>query len=105
MKPALYYAIRRNLYSTVVAVTSEKGTRRWHGRDCQYNEATHGTFDQLRGKFASQEEAEACRAGVLEIDKRFDVLIEVHRNATTKLYRECRDEIDAFIKEKSDGRA
>lgn len=101
MKQALYYAIRRNLYSTVVAVTSEKGTRRWHGRDCKYNEATHGTFDQLRGRFPTQEAAEKCREGVLAIDAKFDTQIEVHRQATTRLYRECRDEIDAYIKANS----
>lgn len=72
MKQALYYAIRHNYGNSVIAVTSEKGTRRWHGRDTRYNETTHGTFDQLRGRFDSQEAAEAMRDKIAFLSKQFD---------------------------------
>lgn len=101
MKQALYYAIRRNYGNSVVAVTSEKGTRRWHGRDCRYNEATHGTFDQLRGKFKTLEDANACREGILKIDAEYDAKIKVHRDTQTLLYRECARDIDKFIADNS----
>ena len=100
MKPALYYAIRKNLYSTIVAVTSEKGTRRWHGRDCQYNEATHGTFDQLRGKFNTLEEAEACRKGIEEIAKHYEGRRRDVQATLRLLYRQEADNIEDYIKGK-----
>lgn len=72
MKEPLYYSVRLlTLYPYVVAVTSEKSSRygrtRWYGRDCRYNEATHGTADQLRGKFATQVEAESAVSKIKEV--------------------------------------
>lgn len=98
MKQALYFAIRRNLYNTIVAITSEKGRRRWHGRDCRYNEVTHGTFDQLlASNFKTYEEAEACRKGITEIDDRYEAQLKLLRNKINELHRDCRRDIEAFI--------
>jgi hypothetical protein len=98
MKQALYYSIRKNLYDTVVAVTSEKGTRRWHGRDCQYNEVTHGTFDQLRGRFKTQADAEACRSGIRAISDKYKPLLEQNIRERNRLYKDERLEVEEFIK-------
>lgn len=63
VKPALYYAMRRDIYNNIVAVTTEKpGWRgKWHGRYTRDNTPTHGTFDDLMGRFETQEAAEAKR--------------------------------------------
>lgn len=66
LKTALYYAIRRNLYNDIVAVTTEKDKGRWHGRYCKDNTPTHGApvhgNADIMGRFATEEAALAMRA-------------------------------------------
>lgn len=106
MKPALYYAIRRNLYSTIVAVTSEKPSRygraRWWGRDCQYSESTHGNTDDLRGRFATLEAATSMRARIVILADKYEKCRKVLNNEINELYRSEGAEIDQLIKEMTD---
>lgn len=100
MKPALYYAIRRNLYHTVAAITSEKKGRyidKWYGRDCEYGESTNGTVDQLRGRFKTCEEAEAMRLKISIIADDYDRQRDVHHKAISKLYQDESNAIEAAI--------
>lgn len=97
MKTALYYAIRRNLYNTVVAVTTEKGSRRWHGRDCTYNEATHGTFDQLMGRFDTKEAAEAMRTEIARIANKYKAERKPHETAIMQLHQSERQAIEEAV--------
>lgn len=97
MKTALYYAIRRNLYKTVVAITTEKGSRRWHGRDCTYNEATHGTFDQLMGRFDTKEAAEAKRSELSRIADKYKAERKPHETAIMELHRSERRAIEEAV--------
>ena len=100
MKKALYYAIRTNcLYSKVIAVTSEKGSGRWFGRDCRYNDSTNGRASDLRGRFETQEQAEACLTGVIAITNDYEAQRKVLSDKQTRLYREERDKVDAYITE------
>jgi hypothetical protein len=98
MKKALFYALRRALYSPVIAVTTYKPSGRWHGRRCDYNEVTHGISSDLCGLFATQEQAEACRAHVRELEAEYDKKIKVHRDAISILNRDQRRDIEAYIK-------
>lgn len=103
MKQALFYAIRVNLYNTVVAVTTEKPNGRWHGRDCRYNEVTHGTSDQLRGRFNTEAEAEACRAGVIAIGDKYEAERKPLSKKISTLYAVERQEIEDYVKAQSNG--
>jgi hypothetical protein len=76
MKRALYYAIRVNtLYPHVVAVTSEKQNGiRWFGRKCRDDTATHGRASDIRGRFATQEEAIAMKQKVGDLSAAYNQL-------------------------------
>lgn len=97
MKQALYYAIRKSWGYNIVAITSEKGSRRWFGRDCRFNEATNGTSDQLLAKFKTEEAANATRAEIKRIDEKFDEQIKQLRNGIDKLNRDCRKEVRDYL--------
>ena len=71
MKPALFYAIRRNNHGDpdIVAVTTLKG-RRWYGRRVRDDNPTHGRGD-IDGEFATVEAAEAMIKTITQIRSRF----------------------------------
>jgi hypothetical protein len=98
MKPALFYAIRRDLYNNVVAVTSIKDHRNhWFGRYVRDNSATHGRGD-LMGRFETREAAEAKREELAKIATDYDAKRKPHSDAISRLYREERDAIDEAVK-------
>ena len=104
LRPALYYTIRtHSLYQPIIAVTSEKGRRRWYGRDCKDNMATNGTFEDIRGRFETLEAAQSCKAEVLAIEAEFDEQIKFHRREMNRLRESCTNKIRAYIAEKSNG--
>jgi hypothetical protein len=102
MKPALYYAIRKNLYNTIAAITSEK-TRfnipaKWYGRDVTHgNEPTHGNISSLMGRFKTLEDAEACRDKIKAIGETYNQLRNIHNDEIRKLYRLEGDEIREIV--------
>lgn len=105
MKPALHYAIRKDWDRTVIAVTSEQTGRRhdkWHGRNTKYNESTHGTTEQLQGRFKTQAQAEAVSRRVLEIRDEYDAKRKPHNDAVTQLYTDERNAMNAAIEAGSD---
>ena len=106
MKPALFYAVRKNLYNTVVAVTSEKPSRhgctKWAGRDVKYTEVTHGTSDQIIGRFETQEQAEALRTKIGLLGQQYDQLRKPHQDAISRLHREEREALDRLCKGTTD---
>ena len=101
MKPALYYAIMRNLHNDVVAITSEKTGRRsgWAGRYVRDNTPTHGTFGGfsggIMGRFDSAEAAEAKRKELAQIAADYEARRKPHQEATTRLYNQEREAIEA----------
>lgn len=104
MKPALYYSIRRNYGHSIIAVTSEKGPKRawdsarWFGREVEYNTATNGTGDQLRGRFATLEAATEVKDAIKIIGDMYDEARKVHYDAVTELFHDEGSEIEALIK-------
>lgn len=103
MKPALYYSIRKSLFHTIIAVTSEKpgkGYRhdKWAGREVDTNTVTHGTVDDLRGRFATEQEAQEKRASILTIANMFDEARKVHYDAISALHRDETAQIAELLK-------
>lgn len=105
MKPALYYAIRINYGNDVVAVTSERTTRRnekrWAGRYVKDNTATHGGMtyghSDIIGKFATQGEAEYTRKRMLEIHDEFKERREFLSKKISELWSQERIAVDKLI--------
>jgi hypothetical protein len=104
MKTALYYSVRTMcLYPHVVAVTSEKGRSwgrhcRWYGRDVRYNEATNGTTDQLKGRFATQEEAQAQVDNIKRIEAEHKAMRQPLEAQLVEIGRAERRAIDSLFK-------
>jgi len=102
MKKALYYSVRvKTLYPYVVAVTSEKGSRRWYGRDCRTGESTNGLLQHTRGRFDTQADAESKVAAIKEIDDRLKVKRDELSKQQNAFAREERLEIDALFEQAS----
>lgn len=103
MKPALYYAIRKNLYKDIVAVTSEKDKGRWYGRYVRDNTATHGApgygTSDIIGRFATVEEAEAKRARFASIGEYYDKKRKELQDQISALYRDEKAQIQAEMAE------
>ncbi len=98
MKPALFYAIRRNLYSDVVAITSVKDRRNhWFGRYVKDNTATHGNGN-IMGRFDTQEAAETKRSELAKIANEYAAKRQPHQDAIHQLHCEERDAINAAVK-------
>jgi hypothetical protein len=94
LKDALFFAIRRNLYYTVVRVTSLKGRRRWYGSDCSRDyEPTNGTTDQLLARFRTEAAANEARAAIKAIDVKYDAQIDQLQQGISNLRRQAGREI------------
>lgn len=79
MKDARYYSLRRawnhGLGYRPVAITSEKGSR-WYGRDLEHLEGTNGRFNDLVGRFETEEAVKGAIAGLREIADRHKPVID-----------------------------
>jgi hypothetical protein len=97
MKPALFYAIKRYRPGTIIAVTSEKRNR-WFGRDTRDNDPTHGTFEDLRGRFDTLDQAKAAQSDIREIVERYKVQRDELSRQMSALYASEHAEIDEVVK-------
>ena len=101
MKKPLYFAIRKNLYDDIVAVTSEHPSGKWAGRYVKDNTVTHGSNrygqDDKSGSFETQEQAEAMRDCIRKIGATFKERREALNRQFSELYKEERAAIDAAI--------
>lgn len=80
MKPAIAYGITGDTWSSdweIIAITSEKSGRRGmvYGRD-EHGNATHHKPDDVRGRYATIEEAEQARAAVRQVHRQHAGAIE-----------------------------
>lgn len=103
LREPLYYSIRKSWGNQIVAVTSEKPSR-WFGRRLPYNDTTHGRTDDLMGKFKSEQDARACKAGIEAIDKVSDEKIRELNRLITNLRRETGRAIDRYIEDFMEGK-
>lgn len=77
MKKVLHYAIRVDHHGpAIVAVTTERGSH-WWGRTVSDDLGTHGTIGSLRGRFPTQEAAEAVRGEVEKVHSHFRAQVGV----------------------------
>lgn len=95
MKPALFYSLAGWSHDRVVAITSTKRDRLWYGRECHDNIATHGTLRELRGRFDTQEAAEAAMRVIRSIEAKYKPLIDAANAESSRLYSEKSKAIEA----------
>ncbi len=99
MKPALYYTIRRESYTTsgfaVMRVTS-LNARRVYGSINGIS--THATPADIFGNFATEAEAEKALKPIKDAHTSFDARIRDAQSAVARAYADQRDAVDAALK-------
>lgn len=101
MKSALFYALRNNIWYSVIAVTSvkEHGYRKgWHGRYVVDNTPTHGVERDLIGRFNSAEDAIAIKDEIAAIRAKYKDLRKSLEQQIFGLHSEEHQAINAVIK-------
>ena len=102
LKELLFFAIRRNLHSDIVAVTTEKDRGRWFGRYVKDNSATHGStiygHPDIDGRYPTQEAAEQARKRVSRIKAAFQEKHDSLNKQANELHRQERQAIAEAVK-------
>jgi len=102
LKEPLFFAIRRNLHSDIVAVTTEKDRGRWFGRYVKDNSATHGGCkygqDDIDGRYPTQEAAEQVRERIAEIKRIYKLRYDAMMADLNELHRQERQAIADAVK-------
>lgn len=106
MKKPIYYAISRRRNNPVMAITSEKGNRRWYGRTVQDHLTTNGTKHELLVVHENVEVLIKLRDSIINISQDYYQRRQVLNKQVEDLYKEeankiadlCRNVEQAKIK-------